>query len=1111
MLYLVKGRAGSGKTAEIRNRIKILAENGSSVPVLLVPEQFTFETERALLKLVGARILKNIHFYSFPRMAYRYLQNNGVVNMKIAGAGVKTVLMAEALSHLQGNLKVFSNIRQNAVAISPLVEFSKELKYCCIDSALIDEKAPLVENSFLKDKLYELGLINDAFNALLEQSYFDDDDALTRFTRLAAEKGYFKGKTLFLDSFRVFTKQELECISVALQQTDNVYVSLCADSKREKNSPFSHMDALEIELRALANEQGVSVDEIFCAQSDNAYSQDIFHIESNIYSSKILEKKKSDGNVSVVRCSDLYDECRYVAATIKKLLRSGGYRCRDIAVIERTNGTYKKQIIDALQRAGIPVFNDSRKPLATQTLFVHIGAALECVTKGFTTELIMRYLKTGLTGMSCEDIATLEKYALIWGVTGKNWTNDFTMHPDGFGEEFTESSNKKLEKINKLRVKAVAPLLKLKKQCDEDGTQIAKFVYEFLSDTHVPSNLYDEAVLLEESGFPADAANKETSWNMFIDILDTMAELTGDRSYTLTRWLELYSMLVASGDMGEIPQGLDEVIVGCADRIRTEKIKVVFLVGVNKDEFPLVKVNNGVLTDSDRIILKNIGLKVRAPFEDTLNEERFITYCAVTAATDKLYITYKCCDSSGGVVYPSELVKFVDCAFENTVHISSSDLPNDYYLESYDDVFSALSKSYSYDKSLYYTLRELLSQNEDYQGRLAAFDALASNKPLTFNDKSVATALFGEDLYLSASRVEDFYKCPFAYFVRHGLRAMPLRLAQVDSAQSGIIVHHIMEAVLKKYSKSAFVNAQTEELENYVREIIREYLTEKMGGFEEKSKRFMFLFNRFAEIAMSIIHRLQAEFRVGDFEPCEFELKIGGEKVSAYELPLTEGTIKLTGYIDRVDKFEGSDNNLYLRVVDYKTGEKNFKLSELLDGLNLQMVIYLMALEKCGKSYFGDFIPAGVLYLPSKIGISNYLSSRHPSAESVSAQKRVSGKLSGMVLDSPVVFNGMGVDKFEDFFPVKFKKDGSASGSYFGLKHFKALSKRIDSTIIDMGESLHSGNIPALPYGKDGEGNMCKYCAYISVCGREQKGDVTEPIGLSHNETLELLEGEADE
>lgn len=1105
MLYLIKGRAGSGKTSLMRQKILETLNNSESKPLLIIPEQFSFDTEKAMLKFLGAVELKKLDIFSFSRLAFSSLKNTPLFTKKIPDEGIRSVLMSETLKELEGRLNIFTYSKSNADTLASLVELAKELKYCCIDDDLLKEKVDELPDGFLKEKLNEIALINEGYNALLTQSFFDDTDAVSILNKYAAETDLFKNRTIFIDGFRTFTKQEFDCFEVMLSQADDVYITLCIDAEPKRFSSFDYIKAFENKLRACAARSNETVDEIVCKQKENAFPPHISALEKALFSqnSDIVE---SDNSVKIIECTDSDEECLFVSTAIKKLLRTEKYRCRDIAVIERTGGVYKKRMISSLKRMGVPVFDDSKRTLSFETLFVYLNAVLSCVSNGFTTENIFNYLKTGLGKLNVFEVCTLEKYALIWGINGNTWLSDFTMHPDGFGNILDESANKKLAEINELRKKAILPLLTLKKAFEnKDGKEIAEVFYNFLIEQSIPDKLYDLYSALIEDGFPVEAQRHSVSWTVLTELLDTMATLGEGKYYGIKRWFELFTLLVDSKEIGEIPQGLDEVRVGSADRIRIEQVKVVFLVGVNKDEFPRVIIKNGILTDSDRVNLTAIGLEVKPPFEDDIDEERFIAYCAVTAASEKLYISYKTTNDDGSKGLKSEIVETALKVAKEPDFTDFSTCDDLEKIESEDGAFSLLSKKFNHNSALRSTLFEYFKDKEEYKGTITALMNNSFERFL-FKDSSVSEKLFGSEIYLSASRVESFYNCPFAYFMRYGLRAEPLRVAELDPAQSGTIVHLVMETVLKEFPKAAFITAGEDELRAVVSRVLTEYLDERMGGTEEKSKRFMFLFNRLLDISMAIIERLKGEFDVGSFEPVDFELKIGGEEIPAYKLPLENGNVTITGSVDRVDLME-KDGIKYIRVIDYKTGKKEFKLSELFDGLNIQMVLYLMALEKNGKQYYGDFVPSGVLYLPSRIGIGNFLEVRDPSPENIAAQKRVSGKLSGMVLDSPVVFNGMGVDKLPDYFPVSYKKDGSAKGDYYSMNNFKNLSQVIDSKIIGMGNSLHKGQVSPVPCGKDGEGKMCKYCPYKSICGYEYGDEINEITSLTHGKALERLEG----
>ena len=1113
MLHIVTGRSGSGKTTWVREKIKELINTEGERPILLVPDQFSFENERAVLNLLGAKNMKKIDVFSFPRLAVSNLDSKVLKGKMFASDGVRMAYMSEAISALSDELKIFSKVRHNVSGLQAFIDFSKELETCDVSS---DEILSLIEKmnqGLLKDKLYEINLINDAYNALLHRSYFDDTEALKYFNEFAKETEFFKNKTVFLDSFRAFSEQEYKCITIALSTAKDVYITICTDNSVSEESPFIYMNELKKKLIAISNKCNVKIAPIIEIDNNVSLNKAIRHIERNIYNEEPEKMIDACDGVTILKCSDITDECNTVALEIKKLIRSGKYRCKDIAVVERSSDKYKRIMCDVLKRYGVPVFDDSRRPLSFETLFIHITSAIECVVDSFKTESVMRYLKTGLSELSFSDVALLEKYVLVWGISGSAWLNDFTMHPDGFGSVIDEVAKEKIEYLNKLRRKIILPLLNLKKACDGvSGLEVSKAVYSFIVDTNVSDKLYNLSLELNNDGFPVEALQKEASWDALIEILDTISEITREKYYSIKRWYELFSILVFSKDIGEIPQGLDEVKIGSADRIRTENVKVIFLMGVNKNEFPLISSIGGLLTDSDRRVLTNeMSLNIKPAFEESIFEERFIAYCMLTAGSDRLYLSYREISQDETTSGASELIDDIKEILPDVKVISSCDIPEEEKIESEFSAFFTLAKMYNDDTDIRATLYEYFKNKPEYFDRLESISLAKTGKKGEFKNKEVAKKLFGENIGVSASRLDSFYMCPFSFFCRYGLKANAIKTAELQPTDSGIIIHGVLEEVLSKYEKGSFLELSDEDLRAVISRYLKKYLEEKKGGFQDKSKRFMFLYNRMIEVLMLIFERLKNEFSKVSFKPVDFELTVGDdEKIPAYTLPLVDGKISVYGSIDRVDLME-KDDIKYIRVVDYKTGEKEFKLSNLLSGINLQMVLYLMAITKNGTDYYGETVPAGVLYLPSRIGIKDYLSSRNPSVENIDAQKRYSGKLSGMVLNSPVVLNGMGVESFPDYLPVAYKKDNSLSGNYFSPKNFKELSERVDEKIIEMGEALHNGEFPVLPSSSSGQAKQCFYCDYRSICGFED-GDLTNEIcNEKHAKVLEMLGGDCNE
>ena len=1110
MLYLIKGRAGSGKTAWVREKIKEILEVGESKPLLLVPDQFSFENERSMLSLLGAKNMKKIDVFSFPRLATYNLDSRILQGKMFADDGVRMAYMSEALSSVQDNLKVFSKVRHNVSGLQSFIDLSKEFESCAIDGAEIEAIVNNMKPCLLKDKLSEINLINEAYNALLRQSYFDDTECLKYFNEFAEETGFFKNKTVFLDSFKTFSAQEISCVGIALSQAKDVYITLCTDDNIKGDSPFNYIKKVEERIEREAKLRGVQIKFEVLKNKNNA-KKSISHIEENIYCDEIVELKNETDGVTIFKCRDITDECNIVASEIKKLVRSGKYRCKDIAIVERSDNKYKRVMCDVLKRYGVPVFEDCRRPLSFETLFIHITSALECISAGFKTENVMRYLKTGLSGVSFSDVAKLEKYVLIWNINGNAWLNDFTMHPDGFGKEVDDNTKLEIERLNNIRKKVITPLVKLKKNCEGvSGVEVSNLVYKFLIDTKVDDNLYKLICTLNEEGLPVEALQKENSWDALIEILDTISEITKNKYYTLKRWFELFSILVFSKDIGEIPQGLDEVKIGSADRIRTENVKVVFLMGVNKNEFPRISTVGGLLSDADRRILTSLELEIRPPLEETIDEEKFIAYCMLTVPSEELYLSYREISDDETTNGPSEIIEQIKEILPQVKIISSDEISDSEKIESEFSAFFTLAKIYNMNTPLRQTLYEYFRNKPQYADRLESISYAKNCKKGEFKNFENSKKLFGENISVSASKLDSFYRCSFSFLCRYGFRFEDLKVAELKPTDSGNIIHGVLEEVLRNFKDGAFLNVSEKDLRDFIADYLKKYLDEKMGGFQDKSKRFMYIYNRMIDILMLIFERLKNEFSQIDFKPVDFELSIGDD-IPLYSLPLSDGKeISVKGSVDRVDLYEKGGVK-YIRVIDYKTGSKDFKLSNLFDGINLQMVLYLMAIIKNGEEYYDkETVPAGVLYLPSRIGLDKYLSSRNPSNKNIQAQKRISGKLSGMVLDSPVVINAMGGDVFSDYLPVSYTKKGATSGNLYTLKHFDKLSKIVDDKIIGMGETLHNGKFSVFPTG-EAKKLPCSYCEYRSVCGYEDGDDFKKISNDKHGSALKKLEGDDNE
>lgn len=382
---------------------------------------------------------------------------------------------------------------------------------------------------------------------------------------------------------------------------------------------------------------------------------------------------------------------------------------------------------------------------------------------------------------------------------------------------------------------------------------------------------------------------------------------------------------------------------------------------------------------------------------------------------------------------------------------------------------------------------------------MQAIDKIAQKRNFSFENSEVSKALFGDNMYISASKAEDFHKCRFRYFCKFGMRVQNRTVASLDAMKSGLVVHYVMENLLKKYDRDALISASFEEIGAYVDVLMNEYLDTQMGGIDGKNGRFMYLFKRLKVIIKSVVMRTVEEFSRSEFEFVDFELSIGPDgDIPCLTLPLDDGgSVNVQGSVDRVDIFK-KDGLSYVRVVDYKTGKKVFKLTDVLNGLNMQMLIYLDCICKNAGERYGEMSPAGVLYMLSRREYNKMSGNK--------VKKSVSSRMEGLVIDNLEILNAMEKGVEGVFLPAKYDESkGTLSGNVITAGRMGKLLDRLENTLREMGTLLHKGDIAAFPLGDNADNLPCKYCDYKSVCLND--GTFNPRIDLKNDDVFDILDG----
>ncbi len=1107
MLNIITGRTGSGKTRLIRQMAAGIAENNPNKSVIIVPEQFSFETERGMLQLLGNGKINNVEVLSFSRLAERLLSQCGKIDKKIADDGVRAVLMSRAIETLEDKLTVFNRYKKFPQLIAEILDFHREIKKCSITNEQLSQYAGLVKKSSFSAKIQELSMIFTCYDALMSQSFSDSTAHLSQLAELLLEVDYFVGKTVYLDAFSGFSGQEYDVIEQILRQADNVYVTFCCDTSKNNGryELFYNANTEIKKLKSIANKINVKIAPEKILYSKKEFKKDELNfLEENIFSANNEIFEKEANAITVIPCRTKTEECEIVASKIKRLVRIENLRYRDIAVIVRNEESYKKDLASAFRKYDIDCFHDNRQPVDTQPLIVFVKCLLEILVRGFETETVLRLLKTQLYGFTVEEIGLLEDYCLMWRVRPSSWKNEWTDNPKGFGEELDDFSRTTLDNINSLRQKVVGPILSLKNRIkDTDGETVSKELFAFLRSAKIDENIKNFTAFLKESGETDLAFEQGRIWKILTEIFDGLYSALGDSSVSVERYSELFNILVASKNIGVIPNGIDEVIIGGADRIRASAPKVVFLMGVNTGVFPGEGSSGVLFNDIERCELMKNGLPIISNLEYNSVSETFIAYHAVTLATEKLYFTYSLVGSDSSALTPSEMVTDVVKMFPKCNVINENTKID--RVESRISAFSVMAGESVNGSVLGETLKQYFRENNG-ENEISKISK-ANKKDFKIADSSLATDFFGKNMYISASRVEKYYKCPFSYFCEYGLKAQPRKEAEVDAALSGTLIHHVLEVFLKNNPKVTLNTITETQIKDKINDIVDKYITDNMGGYDNKAASFMRTVDLLKISAYKVLLHLIAEFSKCQFTPADFELKINQDgEIPPYEINLDNGgTVKIIGSIDRVDTYTTADNT-FVRVIDYKTGGKEFKLGEVFSGLNMQMLIYLFAIWENGGEYYKNVTPAGVLYFQAKSArVSSSKITRNSAVDDSKLTALKELKMHGMVLNNLDVVNAMENGCEGVFVPAQLDKTGALKGNVISLKALSNLKNRVNNSIKNMAEELQNGNISAFPV-EDG----CTWCSYKDVCKREETDPIKDITVPSFDDAIEMLRGDED-
>ncbi len=1077
MLNFISGRAKTGKTQRIMELIKNDALNGEN-PILIVPEQFTYESEKAILHLFGENKATLGYVTSFSGLYNTIGRICGGICGKTLEPSDKLILMTRALSECESELKLWKKYANSPSFAESMLKTIDDLKNEAISSNDLRAVLESVNNTKLADKIYDTALIFDSYDMLMGTNFIDPSSMLDRLYDKLKNCDYFVNKKVYFDGFTGFSGQQFKVIEQIIAKAKEVTFSFVDSKSIKGNYNFlSNIKKTKLKLKNIAENHNVN----FGSDTylDNRYyeSNDIKLLERFMFGENTQSAEFAE-NITVCEAKTIYDEAEFVARSIRRILREENAKCSDFVIIARNTETYEDALYTSCENNFVKCYFDKKYSLyQTPVVLATVYAMDYCISP--KTDYIFKFLKSGIGILTFNEISELENYCNLWNINGKKWADEWDMNPLGFTDKRLNNENEILNRLNSLRKKVYGILDDFKKSFNKTPENRAKAIIFLLKKCGADKSFLSLKEEYQNNGNEEFADVIRQSYDEFIKILDSIVRCFPDNDIKLKKFYEAFVIAAKMTYISVAPQTIDEAVFGSADRIRPSSPKYAFIMGVNQGVFPKATKDSTLFTDNEISVLKDAGLNITDKVIKNAIDEDFLVYSNVCCASKKVFLSYTLANADLSDATPSSfLLDMLDSISVNKVY-EPSILSFDNAPETEKSSFIEFAKRSFYDKSGYKALSEALKGTE-YEDKLCLLteNADASNAKISPVN---AEKLYGKAIRLSPSGFDVYGRCKFSFFLRYGLNVKKLQPADFNVMQRGTFIHFVLQRIIETYGKE-LGNLDNNTIKNEIDRFSNEYLDSIKGYRQIEDVRLKFFVNTLKSKLYSVVLRIAKEFAQSDFVPQRCELVIG-EKGEIPEININldnDKSLKLNGIIDRLDTYNG-----YVRIVDYKTGSRVFKLPDILFGQNLQMLLYLYTVINSGK--FGDK-PAGVLYCCAD-KIKKGESKKHTN---------------GLLLANTDVHNAMDKENKGEFVP-KYK-DEKPSDSFLSEDEFNNVFNFIDKKLKNVGNGIYNGLINATPI--DGlDSPACKYCDFNSIC-RIEKSAVKKVPKMKNIDVLnEIREG----
>lgn len=1079
-LHLLTGSTGTGKTYHLyKSIIDSAIQHPGKRHVVLVPEQFTMQTQRALVEMHPGHAILNIEVMSFDWLAHQILKDLSKPGVHILDDSGISMLLRKSAGEKKKELAFFRRNLTKAGFISRMKSMLAELlQYGITEEDLARLKNEVQDHPILAAKLADLQIFYHAFQENRDPDVIAAEELAPILLRELPHSDYLKDAVIGLDGYTGFTTIQYEILGVMLTQASTVGITLTIPASEdlwtssEEQELFAMTRETANRLLRLADAGHIPC-QVFVCEGEKETPQrpaEFAHLEQHFL-------RYGTGSRYMSECSHLHVlESRTpqeeVAATVHEILRllqREGYRYREIAIITGDLERYRPLLAAALEREQIPYFMDQKKGILNHPLVIFLRSAMDVVEKNFAYEPVFRYLKTGMTTLNPEDIDILENYVLATGRKGyKTWQKTWD-------RTYRDHENVDLEEINRIREEVLTPLAAFREGLRSGPCTVRRAtesLRNLMENCHTKELLQKKAEALEAAGDLAHAEEFARVMECVLALLDQADQLIGDEVLSIPELGDVLDAGWAEARLGMIPHVLDQIAIGDIERSRLTDIRVLFFLGMNEGVIPQPAKTGGIISDEEREVLKEHQLELAPTAREIGFREQFYLYRLLTKPTEQLILSYSKISADGQPMRPSWYISQILRVFPSLqVRSTLQERP---VIDSWSSALDAMAATAGelrekepegWWKELYL----LLSEEPEQRKKLSRIlDACFYRYDGTRIQKAVSSILYGNSVSGSVTRLETYAACAYAQFITYGLRLTERVEYEFGSMDRGNFFHKALETVFQEMKKG---NLRPEQVDDTIRKkLVDSAITQACalngGTILQDSAQNAYFVERWRKMTDKTVWAICEQLKASDFRPEELEMLFDGSRSAVMNLILSEEErMYLRGVIDRVDLYE-DDDRVYVKIVDYKTGRRALELGSVYYGLQLQLMVYLDAVMELEQRLHPDkeVVPAGVYYYQIQ----------EPFVESTAAlpEEELEKKLLNELKLKGLTNSGNHVPEHME----------SVGGISVTPEEFRVLQHHVRRKVREFGSGILSGEIPASPYRTEKQ-TACERCAFAAVCG----------------------------